>query len=151
MDKVNNQDEEYPKEGARNRAPLAHTFRNPIKDTKLEAIIHTQRIWCCPPQAGPVPAVSISVYSCDLWFRSSRFRWLYFLVSWSVFPFSSFFSTGFPEPRGERFDGDIPFRVECSKFSTIFTISGYGSQYLFSICCKRKIPCILLSKTLIWV
>lgn len=47
-------------------------------------------------------------------------------------------STGFPEPRGEGIDEDIPFRIECSK--------GTRSQHIvqlwisiYSCLCRRKL------------
>lgn len=39
-------------------------------------------------------------------------------------------SADFPEPQGERFDGDIPFRAECSMIS-LCIMSGCGCLYLF--------------------
>ena len=52
------------------------------------------------------------------------------ITSASYNPFTSF-SLGFPELLGERFDGDIPFRTECSTIFHPVQLFSCGSLYLF--------------------
>jgi hypothetical protein len=47
------------------------------------------------------------------------------------------FSAGFPELRGEEFDGDIPFRAECPKVSHS-VMSGCRSLLSVPIWYRRK-------------
>jgi hypothetical protein len=82
------------------------------KSTKLGAIIKPLKTWC-----SPVPAASVSEF---IGFVHVDIEGLVFLMS-SISSGSCTLSTslfsGFSKNRGEGFDGDIAFRVECSNVS----------------------------------
>lgn len=74
--------------------------------------------------------------------ESSILSGLYFLSSSS--------SIGFPEPWGERFDGDSPFRDQCSKVShALHNVCLWVSVFV-AICSRRKHLWWWMSKELIY-
>lgn len=82
----------------------------PHKNTKLEAIMYTQRTWFAD-SAGPVSSYEL----CSCWSRGLCFHGILHPF-WLLLSFCLIFCQNLWAPR-KRFDGDTPFSTECSKIS----------------------------------
>lgn len=95
---------------------------------KLEAMMYKERTWFRPAQSLWVHVSFIRVGLEDLDFLVTHPLWLLNSLCLLIW--------GFPDPWGEGSDGDIPFRVECSKVShsllCIDTLSTCEFFYPFS-------------------
>ena len=112
---------------------------------------------CSLPLSMLGPHVGLNRAHCQsLWIHlcvSSVFRRPCFLVS-SIpsgsYNLSTSSSPGFPELWWEGFDGDIPFRTECSKVSHCLPNVWLSVSLIVPICCTRKLLWWWMNKALIY-
>lgn len=104
----------------------------------MEAIEYAQRTLCRMAQTLHMLAQSLWLHTCfDLLIRMSVFPWC------PTFPVAFTLSTSsyedFPELWGERFDGGIQLRVECSRvFQSLYNDWLWVSVFIL-ICFRRKV------------
>lgn len=115
----------------------------------MEAIEYAQRTLCRMAQTLHMLAQSLWLHTCfDLLIRMSVFPWC------PTFPVAFTLSTSsyedFPELWGERFDGGIQLRVECSRvFQSLYNDWLWVSVFIL-ICCRGGASLMLAEQALLY-
>lgn len=110
--------------------------------------MYMQMTWSRLMQVLWILLQSVSSYElCSVWFREPSLLDVLYSLWLTLFTSSC---TGFPEPWGEGFNGDISFRTESSKISHPLNITWMWASIFVFICCWKKFLWWWLSTAMIY-